>query len=52
MKEIINKLMAIEKETSEEKGEYNLFALFLREDSFINGTLLFQQAGLIIKKMH
>lgn len=33
MKEIVNKLMAIEKETSAERGEYNLFALFLREDS-------------------
>lgn len=33
MKEIVNKLMSIEKETSEERGEYNLFALFLREDS-------------------
>lgn len=33
MKEIVNKLIAIEKETSVERGEYNLFALFLREDS-------------------
>lgn len=33
MKEIVNKLMAIEKETSSVKGEYDLFALFLREDS-------------------
>lgn len=33
MKELINKLTAIEKETSAEKGEYDLFALFLREDS-------------------
>lgn len=33
MKEIINKLRVIEKETSVERGEYNLFALFLREDS-------------------
>jgi hypothetical protein len=33
MKEIIEKLSKIEKETSLEKGEYGLFALFLREDS-------------------
>jgi predicted nucleic acid-binding protein len=33
MKEIIQKLMNIEQETSNEKGEYRLFALFLREDS-------------------
>lgn len=33
MKELVNKLMLIEKETSAEKGEYNLFALFLREES-------------------
>ncbi|RYY05965.1 MAG: hypothetical protein EOP43_07630, partial [Sphingobacteriaceae bacterium] len=33
MKELVNKLINIEKETSIEKGEYNLFGLFLREDS-------------------
>lgn len=33
MKEILNKLISIEKETSSQRGEYNLFALFLREDS-------------------
>src|SRR2546423_7817056 len=33
MKEIVDKLTEIEKKTSTEKGEYNLFALFLREDS-------------------
>lgn len=33
MKEIIEKLMRIEKETSAEKGQYDLFALFLREDA-------------------
>lgn len=33
MKELINKLTAIEKDTSAEKGDYDLFALFLREDS-------------------
>ncbi len=33
MKEIVNKLLAIEKETSAERGEYDLFALFLREES-------------------
>lgn len=30
---ILEKLMTIEKNTSEVKGEYDLFALFLREDS-------------------
>lgn len=33
MKELLTKLRLIEKETAKEKGEYNLFALFLREDS-------------------
>lgn len=33
MKEIVNKLRLIEKETATERGEYDLFALFLREDS-------------------
>lgn len=33
MKKLIEKITAIEKQGSEEKGEYNLFALFLREDS-------------------
>lgn len=33
MKELVDKLSAIERETSLEKGDYNLFALFLREDS-------------------
>ena len=33
MKEVLNKLMSIEKESSAERGDYNLFALFLREDS-------------------
>ena len=33
MKEIVNKLMRIKKETATERGEYDLFALFLREDS-------------------
>ena len=33
MKELINKFKEIERETSSEKGNYNLFALFLREDS-------------------
>lgn len=30
MKELINKLLSIERETSVEKGAYNLFALFFR----------------------
>ena len=33
MKDIVEKVTAIEKETSAERGEYDLFALFLREDS-------------------
>lgn len=33
MKDLLNKLRLIEQETSREKGEYDLFALFLREDS-------------------
>lgn len=33
MKEIIDKLVEIERRTSEEKGEYDFFALFLRENS-------------------
>ncbi len=33
MKELVKKLMVIEKETSAKKGKYNLFALFLRENS-------------------
>ena len=33
MKEIVSKFIEIERKTSNEKGEYDLFALFLREDS-------------------
>jgi len=33
MKEIVSKFSEIERRTSDEKGEYDLFALFLREDS-------------------
>lgn len=33
MKELVEKISAIERETSLEKGDYNLFALFLREES-------------------
>lgn len=33
MKELLNKLMLIEKETAKERGGYDLFALFLREDA-------------------
>ncbi len=40
MKEIVNKLMTIEKETSIERGKYDLFALFLREDSFNKWDIL------------
>ncbi|MCE7065518.1 hypothetical protein [Dyadobacter sp. CY326] len=34
MKEIIDKLIKIEQESAAEKGDYELFALFLREESF------------------
>lgn len=40
MKEIIEKLIQIEKETSEQKGRYELFGLFLREDSSSRWDLL------------
>jgi len=40
MKEIIEKFIKIEKELSEEKGEFNLFALFLREESANKWDLL------------
>ena len=33
MKELVEKLNNIEKQTSLEKGEYDLFAFFLREDA-------------------
>ena len=33
MNKLVEKITAIEKETSLEKGGYNLFALFLREES-------------------
>ena len=33
MKDIVEKVTEIEKETSAERGEYDLFALFLREES-------------------
>lgn len=34
MKKIVNKLISIERETSELKGDYDLFAFLLRDDSF------------------
>ena len=33
MKEILNKFISLEKSLSQEKGDFSLFALFLREDS-------------------
>ena len=33
MKELVNRLITIEVEISKEKGQFHLFALFLREDS-------------------
>lgn len=40
MKEMIEKFRVIESTLSEEKGEFNLFALFLREDSANKWDLL------------
>lgn len=40
MKEMINKFREIESSLSKEKGEFNLFALFLREDSANKWDLL------------
>jgi len=40
MKELINKFREIESSLSEEKGEFNLFALFLREGSANKWDLL------------
>lgn len=40
MKETIDKFREIESSLSEEKGEFNLFALFLREDSANKWDLL------------
>lgn len=40
MKQSIDKFISIEKELSEEKGEFNLFALFLREDAANKWDLL------------
>lgn len=40
MKQMINKFREIESSLSEEKGEFNLFALFLREDSANKWDLL------------
>jgi len=40
MKKLLEKISAIEKETSLEKGDYNLFALFLREESFNKWDIL------------
>lgn len=40
MKELIDKFKKIEKEISNEKGDFSLFALFLREDSTNKWDLL------------
>jgi hypothetical protein len=50
MKEIIEKFKTIEKELSEEKGEFNLFALFLREDSANKWDLLVSADWIIENK--
>lgn len=48
MKEIIEKFVTIEKELSDEKGDFNLFALFLREDAGpISGIYWFRQTGFL-----
>ena len=49
MKNIIEKLLKIERETSAEKGDYNLFALFIREGSSNRWDLLVS-ANWITKK--
>lgn len=50
MKELINKFKTIEKELSDEKGEFNLFALFLREDSANKWDLLVSADWIIDNK--
>lgn len=50
MKEIVAKLMLIEKETATERGEYDLFALFLREDSSDKWDILVAAAWIDINK--
>ena len=40
MKEIVDKLIAVEREATDEKGGFTLFALFLREDAADSWDLL------------
>jgi hypothetical protein len=46
MKELVNRLIAIEVEISKEKGQFHLFALFLREDSEDKWDLLVAAAWI------
>ena len=50
MKEIIDKFKVIEKELSDERGEFNLFALFLREGSANKWDLLVSADWIIEDK--
>ncbi len=50
MKEIIEKFKSIEKELSIEKGDFNLFALFLREDSANKWDLLVSADWIVQNK--
>lgn len=47
MKELIEKFIKIESTLSEEKGDFNLFGLFLREDSANNKWDLLVSAGWV-----
>lgn len=40
MKEVVDKLVAIEREVAAERGDFTVFALFLREDSTYRWDLL------------
>jgi len=50
MKEIVDKFKTIEKELTDEKGEFNLFALFLREGSANKWDLLVSADWIIEDK--
>jgi len=40
MKQILDKFVSLERDIASEKGEFSLFALFLREDAEDNWDLL------------
>lgn len=50
MKDILDKFIAIEKDLCKDKGEFNLFALFLREDSANKWDLLVSADWIIENK--